>query len=246
MEELTAVVLAGGRGTRLAPVVVDLPKPLVPVAGKPFLSWVTRWLVGQGVADLVYSTGHLGDQIETWVAGVDLPVGTRARCRRESAPLGTGGAVLACLDVCHEFVLVANGDTLLLTEIPSLVSRIRVDRLDGLIVGIPVADAARFGTLEIDDDGMLRSFREKQPGAGIVNGGVYLFPRAALERFLPVRPMSLEQDVLPELLRQGARIAVVVVQAPFLDIGVPEALASADAFVEEHRARHLEAAQPST
>lgn len=215
-----------------------MPKPLVPVAGRPFLSWVTSWLIGQGVSDLIYSTGHLGDQIDTWVAGLELPSGVQARCRREPAPLGTGGAALACLDVCQDLVLVLNGDTLLLTDIPPLIARFRADRSDGLIVGIPVADASRFGTLEIADDGKLRSFREKEAGAGTVNGGVYLFSRAVLERFLPVRAMSLEQDLLPELLRQRARIAVVVAaEAPFLDIGVPEALASADEFVASHRSR---------
>jgi D-glycero-alpha-D-manno-heptose 1-phosphate guanylyltransferase len=214
-----------------------LPKPLVPVAGRPFLSWVTSWLIGQGVSDLIYSTGHLGDQIETWVASLELPRGVQARCRREPAPLGTGGAVLGCLDVCQEFVLVVNGDTLLLTDLPPFMARLRADRSDGLMVGIPVADASRFGTLEIADDGMLRSFREKEAGAGTVNGGVYLFPRAVLERFLPVRAMSLEQDLLPELLRQRAQVGVVVTEAPFIDSGVPEALASADAFVGRHRSR---------
>ncbi len=237
LEGLTAVILAGGRGTRLASLIDNVPKPLVPVAGRPFLSWVTSWLIGQGVVDLVYSAGYLGEQIETWVAGLDFPEGVRARCRLEPSPLGTGGAVLACLDVCQDRVLVLNGDTLLVAELPPVMSRLRPDRLDGLIVGIPVDDASRFGTLEIGDDGLLRSFREKQPGAGIVNGGVYLFPRAVLQRFLPVRTMSLELDLLPDLLRQGARIAVVAVEAPFLDIGVPETLATAGDFVSANRAQ---------
>lgn len=214
-----------------------MPKPLVPVAGRPFLSWVTSSLIGQGVTDLVYSTGHLGDQIETWVGTADLPDGIQARCRREPTPLGTGGAVLACLDACQELVMVVNGDTLLLTELPSVISRLRAEGLDGVIVGVPVADASRFGTLEVDDDGMLRSFREKQPGAGIVNGGIYLFPRAVLERFLPVRVISFEREILPELIRGGARIGVTAREAPFIDIGVPETLARADDFIAAYRDR---------
>lgn len=214
-----------------------MPKSLAPVAGRPFLHWVTSWLIGQGVSDIVYSAGHLGDQIETWVGGLRLAEHGRAVCRRERSPLGTAGAVLACLDACQDIVLVVNGDTLLLAELSPIVSRFQADRLDGLIVAVYVADASRFGRLELGDDGLLRSFREKQPGAGIVNGGVYLFPRAVLERFLPVRPMSVELDLLPELLRSGARIGVAALEAPFLDIGVPETLAMAGEFVAAHRAR---------
>lgn len=214
-----------------------MPKPLVPVAGRPFLYWVTSWLIGQGISDIVYSAGHLGDQIETWVAELRLAEHSRAVCRRERSPLGTAGAVLACLDVCQDLVLVVNGDTLLLAELSPIVSRFQADRLDGLIVAVPVADASRFGTLELGDDGLLRSFREKQPGAGIVNGGVYLFPRAVLERFLPFRALSIELDLLPELLRTGARIGVVALEAPFLDIGVPESLVMASGFVAAHRDR---------
>jgi len=236
LEGVTAVVLAGGRGARLAPLTDNLPKPLVPVAGRPFLYWVTSWLIRQGVPQIVYTAGHLGDQIETWVAGLRLAEHARAVCRRERSPLGTGGAVLACLDVCQNLVLIVNGDTLLLAELSPIISRFRADRLDGLIVAVPVADASRFGTLERDDDGLLRTLREKQPGAGLISGGVYLFPRAILERYLPIRPLSMEVDVVPGLLRGGARIGVAPADAPFLDIGVPEALALADEFVAMHRA----------
>lgn len=209
----------------------------MPVGGQPFVYWVTSWLIGQGVADVVYSTGHLGEQIATWVAGQRLLESSQTTCRRERSPLGTGGALLACLDACQDLVLVVNGDTLLLAELLPVVSRLRTHQLDGLIVAVPVADSSRFGRLELGDDGLLRSFREKGHDAGIVNGGVYLFTRAVLERFLPVRPMSLEVQLLPELLRLGARVGVEALDAPFLDIGVPESLAMADEFVTVHRAR---------
>ncbi len=161
LEGLTAVVLAGGQGTRLAPLIGNVPKPLVPVCGLPFLSWVTSWLIGQGVQDVVFSAGHLGEQIEEWVTGLRLPEDIRTSCHREVSPLGTGGALLACLDVCEESVLVVNADTLLLADLPPIVSRFQTDQLDGLIVAVPVADATRFGTLGLGDNGMLRSFHEE-------------------------------------------------------------------------------------
>jgi NDP-sugar pyrophosphorylase family protein len=229
---LTAVVLAGGRGSRLGPLSADVPKPLIPVAGRPFLDLVAGWLRDQGVVDTVYSAGHLGEQVEAWVEGLHLLAGERATCRREPSVMGTGGAVLGSLDLCQAFVLVANGDTLLLTTLPPIVERVCTEALDGIVVAVRVDDTSRFGSLDVGEDGLLRSFREKAPGAGVVNGGLYLFRRASLERCLPVRPSSLELDVIPDLLRDGARIGVAVVDDPFIDIGVPDALAAADAFVD--------------
>lgn len=231
------MVLAGGRGTRLGLISADLPKPLVRVAGRPFLDLVAGWLRDQGVADTVYSAGHLGEQIEDWVAALPRVPRERVTCRREVSAMGTGGALLGCLDLCQDLILVANGDTLLLTRVAALVKRLRAGRLDGMLVAVEVDDASRFGSLDVAEDGLLRSFREKAPGAGVVNGGLYLFPRRTLERFLPARPASLERDLVPALLDQRARIGVTVVDAPFIDIGVPESLAAADAFVAAHLRR---------
>jgi NDP-sugar pyrophosphorylase family protein len=242
---LTAIVLVGGRGTRLAVVRTDIPKVLIPVAGKPFLYWVASWLSDHGVVDTIYAAGHLGDQIESWVERLELPAGDRARCRREQSAMGTGGAVLGCLDLCNDLVLIANGDTLVLADLTPIVECLRAEATDGVIVAVPVADTSRFGNVEADEQGMLRAFREKQPGAGLVNSGLFLVRRRELERFLPVHSLSLEADVLPSLLRDGARIRVMAVDAPFLDIGVPDALAAADAFVTAHYGRGTSAQDSS-
>ncbi len=96
----TTVILAGGLGSRVAGRYPDLPKPLIEAAGRPFLYWVTLWLADAGARDIVYATGHLGDMIESWAAAPDLPRNIRRRCHREDRPLGTVGAVAACLDLC--------------------------------------------------------------------------------------------------------------------------------------------------
>lgn len=196
---------------------------------------MTSWLLRQGVVDIVFSAGYLGDQIENWVATLPLAEGLRVVSRREQSPLGTGGALLACLGECQDLILVVNGDTLLLADLAPIVSRLQGDQLDGLILGVPVADASRFGTLVLGDNGLLRTFTEKKPGAGIANGGVYLLRKAVLQRFLPVHRMSLELDLLPELLAGGTQIGVDALQSPFLDIGIPETLATADDFVTANR-----------
>jgi NDP-sugar pyrophosphorylase family protein len=232
LHDLTAVVLVGGRGTRLGSLSASAPKPLMPVAGRPFLDLVAAWLHEQGVVDTVYSAGYLGEQIEAWLDRLQLPAGERAVCRRESTAMGTGGAVLGCLDLCQELIVVTNGDTLLLTSLSPIVEQVWTDKLDGAVVAVRMDDTSRFGTLDLRSDGLLRSFREKAPGAGVVNAGLYIFRRATLERCLPARQSSLERDLIPGLLRDGSRIGVTVVDAPFIDIGVPEALAIADAFVE--------------
>src|SRR4051794_7728791 len=98
MEDVSVVILAGGKGTRLSGLFPDLPKPLVPVAGRPFLYWLTRWISSHGPQHFVYSTGYMADQIEDWSADGSMPEIDRI-CRRESEPLGTGGGLLNCLDL---------------------------------------------------------------------------------------------------------------------------------------------------
>jgi len=103
------------------------------------------------------------------------------------------------------------------------------------LLGVRVPDASRFGTLKTDEHSRLLGFSEKRPGAGLVNGGVYLFRRAALARFPAQRPLSIEYDVFPALVLQNANIKVVSCDAPFLDIGTESTLAQAGVFIEQHR-----------
>lgn len=98
MRDLTAVVLAGGRGTRIAHLAPDTPKPLVPVAGKPFLEWLTLYLMRHGLKRFVYSTGYKAEQTEAWTQSVRLP-GVTMETVAEPAALGTGGAIFGCLTV---------------------------------------------------------------------------------------------------------------------------------------------------
>lgn len=236
---ITAVVLAGGRGTRISHLYPECPKPLIPAAGQPFLYWVTRWLVGQGVGNIVYSTGYRADQIGHWVAGLNGQTDLRLDCRAEAVPLGTAGAVRHCLDLCAPTVLVVNGDSLVLTAIAPAVQRLHAEGLDGVILGARVADAQRYGSLDVSPGGLLSGFREKVPGQGLVNCGVYLFPRAVLAELVEGQAQSLETDFIPDAVRRGRRFGVVDAfpagQRPaFLDIGTPETVGQADDFIEAY------------
>jgi D-glycero-alpha-D-manno-heptose 1-phosphate guanylyltransferase len=230
------VILAGGLGTRLRRVLPYLPKALAPVAGRPFLEWVLRFLHSQGVRRAVLSAGYLGNQIDEFSKRLHIP-GFEITCVHEPAPLGTAGALihaLAKLEGVTGNVLVCNGDSLALGDLNPL-TRALADPLTGAAVfAVPVAEALHYGTLDVDADGTLRGFSEKRPGAGLVNAGIYLLRRSTVTRFPNAAPLSFEYDVFPSLVGQGVRVKVVPCDCPFLDIGREVSLAQADSFVEEH------------
>jgi D-glycero-alpha-D-manno-heptose 1-phosphate guanylyltransferase len=234
--EITAVVLAGGRGTRLAELYPDIPKPMVPVCGQPFLHWVTDWLVEQGITDIVYSVGYRAQQIAAWADAARGNWNATLRCVTEPEPLGTGGGVLQCLALCADHVLVVNGDSLTPVSLAPLIARAALS--DGALLGVKMDDASRYGTLTLDGAGRLVRFAEKQPGAGIINAGVYLLSRVLLERFESGRKISMEEELFPALIAQGANLTCEVAEnAPFLDIGTPQSMKEAEAFVRRHGVR---------
>lgn len=239
---MVAVILAGGLGTRLKSVRPDVPKPLVEVAGKPFLHWVTAWAAAQGETRFVYSAGHLGDQIVAWAAAENrADPKLQRQVVLETAPLGTGGAVVNCLEaITEDRVLVLNGDSLVLCSLAVAHERLDDDAtLDGVMVGVeqPPGAAGRFGALDVGDTGVLRGFTEKCGVSRLINGGIYLL-RTPLLRDVPLRrPLSMETDCFPHWLAAGRRISVKATTAPFLDMGTPDSLARADDFILANRAR---------
>ncbi|MBY0610686.1 MAG: NTP transferase domain-containing protein [Beijerinckiaceae bacterium] len=239
--QITTIVLAGGRGTRIAHLTGERPKPLVEVRGRPFLDWLTHYLMRAGLRDFVFSAGFKAEQIESWCAGFEAGAQSRGEISvnvvREDMPLGTGGAVLACLDHCDDWLLALNGDSLALFDLDRLLSIAGKPNMDGAVVGLPIDDASRYGSLDVDADGYLRGFHEKRAGSGIINAGFYLLRKSLL---LPHRrdgQMSMETEFLPALLQAGARLRVVDAgAAPFIDIGTPETLLAADRFIARHEA----------
>ena len=231
-----AVILAGGLGTRIRHLYPELPKPMVPVAGVPFIEWVVRYLRDEGVTQFVISLGHLAEVAEAYFDSRPAQ-GCQIQTVREPAPLGTGGA-LAFADRASglpaETLLLANGDSLVLADLAPAWHMLSDDATDGVVVGLEVADASRYGRLDVAGDGRLLRFSEKQPGAGLINAGIYLLRRRLLDHFPRRTPLSMERDVFPALLGGGARLKVHRCQAPFLDIGTPETVAQADSFIQRH------------
>ncbi|HVA48233.1 MAG TPA: nucleotidyltransferase family protein [Pirellulales bacterium] len=230
-----AVILAGGFGTRIRSVCPNLPKPMIPVAGEPFIAWVLRYLAGQGIPNFVISLGYRAEVAEDYFR--TRPTGGGSlQTVRENKPLGTGGALLMAepLTETSDPVVLANGDSLVLADLSGAWRLLREESVDGVVIGIEVDDASRYGRLETAADGRLRRFDEKQPGPAVINAGIYLFRRRLLHRFPQATPLSMERDVFPALLSGGAKLIVHRCRAPFLDIGTPESLGQADAFIRQH------------
>lgn len=232
-----AIVLAGGYGTRIKHLLPDIPKPMAPVMGRPFLEWVVQYLQGQDISQAILSTGHLGSVIETHfqhnpVAGIIVS------CCHETSALGTAGGFLNAVrsrgNSPADVWLVLNGDTLVLTPLSPLIAYLNDPTIDGVIVGLSVEDTSRYGSLEVNPAGNLVRFREKCPGSGIINAGVFLLRHTLLDKFPKGSPLGFENQVFPDLLAQGATLKVHGVEAPFLDIGTPESLPLARPFMADN------------
>lgn len=234
--QATALILAGGFGTRLGSLYPDTPKPLVPVAGQPFLHWLILWLRRQGFADFVFSVGYRGDQIDAWLRQTPVMQGASWQIYHEKTPLGTGGATRACLSLCRETLVVVNGDSLIVTPLEPMIETMEDRAIAGAILGKAVEDASRYGTLLSDADGFLHGFHEKRSGAGVISAGVTFLRRSVLEKFSPQIPLSMENDIMPQLIREGARIKLheVPENTPFIDIGTPESVALVGSFIEKY------------
>lgn len=151
----------------------------------------------------VVLAGYQFDKLEAFAKGIGVA------SVREGQPLGTGGGFLNVVQgtqsAAEEF-LVCNGDSLMLADIAPLIESLKDNSVGAALLAVRVADASRFGTLNMGEDGRLLGFAEKHPGAGLVNGGVYLFRRAAVARFPAKRPLSFEYDVFPALVLQNVKI----------------------------------------
>lgn len=235
MKETTAVLLAGGFGTRIRELYPDLPKPMIPVAGRPFLEWVLRYWAGQGVRRFVVSLGHLAGVAEEYFAQRPDD-GLEIHTVVETEPLGTGGAIRFAAEAVElsDPFFAANADSLIVADLAAARRMVAAEEMDGVVLGVPVADTSRYGSMAVDERGRLTGFREKRPGAGVINAGVYLFRRRMLERFPGKKPLSIETEVFPTLLESGALIGVCPVTAPFLDMGTPESLAQAEEFLRRN------------
>lgn len=222
MDDIKAIILVGGLGTRLRSVVPSKPKVLASIGDGPFLDLLLRQVRSQGICRLVMCTGYLADQIENrfgdgskWNVSIEYS--------KEETPQGTAGA----LKLTQRYVrnipefLVLNGDSFLEINFQDLISfhREHPGAVATMAV-VRVEDAGRYGTVNVDANDRVNGFAEKTGNnvPGLVNGGVYVFSQAVWQS-VPEGPASLERDVFPQLIDQG--VYAREQHGMFVDIGTP-------------------------
>lgn len=229
VENTTAVILAGGMGTRVSAIHPTVPKPMIRFDGEPFLAFLVDYLRTQGVARILISTGHLATVIEDYFRGHP-----DVTCIREASPLGTGGALKRVADTLSQNgpLLALNGDSFTPFHLPALLEALD-EQADIALATVRTEDASRYGRLELNADGYLSRFLEKEaePRAGLINAGVYLFRMPQLLDIGESQVLSLEKEMFPTWLSRGVKIATVRVDGPFLDIGTPDSLKLATEFL---------------
>ena len=229
LSDITAVVLAGGLGTRLKTRVPDAPKVLAEVLGRPFVLHLLDRLAEAGLRRVVLCTGYKAEAVERAVGGQYRSLSVRFS--REPAPLGTGGALRLALPLLDSGVVLAlNGDSFVEADLTAFVRWFEGTEAPAALLLTEVADASRFGLVRPGPGEEIAGFEEKRAGAGrgLINAGVYLFRRETLGLIPPGRAFSLERELFPRLackgllgFRGGGR---------FIDIGTPESFDAAEAF----------------
>lgn len=219
-----AVVLCGGKGTRLQSVVSAKPKVLAEVNGRPFLDILIASLKKQGLRRIILCTGYMADQVEDYYRknsqGLDF------KFSRESDPLGTGGGLKnAQYFVESDSFLVFNGDSFCPVDLTAFYEFHQSKRARASIVVSRVDDASSFGSIFLDEDAKILGFKEKETvtGEGLwraVNAGVYCFNEDVFSLMPQTKRFSLEYDLFPVLVGKG--FYGFSVEIPFYDIGTPE------------------------
>ena len=222
---MQAVILAGGLGTRLGDITKSVPKPMVPVAGKPYLEHQFAELRRQGVTDLLLLTGYLGEQIEAHLRDGSA-FGLTIAYNRELTPQGTGGGLRDAAPLLADEFLVIYGDSYLPIDYLAVVERLKDDRA---AVGVAVVyDNAESTTvpnnIALDDAGYVVRYAKdapQTPDLRYVEAGVLAFRRAVVDYLPAGRPVSLEKEAFPALIA-ARRLLGFPTRQRFYDIGTPE------------------------
>ena len=229
MKDVDALILCGGRGTRLRSVIADKPKVLASVNGLPFLSYLLEQLVNAGFRDVILCTGYKGEMVKE--AFGSHYKGLNIRYSHEPEPLGTGGALRYALPMIEgSYILAMNGDSYIDVDICSFIRWYLKGGYDASILLTKVEDTGRYGCVKINEDGKIISFDEKQEGSGSgwINAGMYLFNNKLLETIPEHCFFSLEKEFIPMLV--GDKLYGYRCHGDFIDIGTPNSYTKSCSF----------------
>lgn len=219
-----AVVLVGGQGTRLRPLTLSAPKPMLPTAGLPFLTHLLSRIAAAGIEHVVLGTSYKPGVFESEF-GDGSKLGLQIDYVTETEPLGTGGAIANVKHkLRHDTTLVFNGDVLSGADLSALLDTHRQLDADVTLHLVRVGDPRPFGCVPTDDDGLVTAFLEKtqDPPTDQINAGCYVFRRPLIDRIPTGRPVSVEREVFPALLSDGLRVCGYVDATYWRDMGTPE------------------------
>ncbi|RMF06623.1 MAG: galactokinase [Candidatus Neomarinimicrobiota bacterium] len=226
--EITPVILAGGKGTRLRSVVSDRPKALAQVNGRPFLSVLLDQLLAFGFQRVVLCVGYRSDQIiDTFGStyqSLDIIYS------RETVPLGTGGAILSALPmIATSYFLIHNGDSFIPYDLNAFTSYLKRKKAEGGLIASYRENGSSCGQIIFNPDQRITGFMEKSSqAAGWVNAGIYLIPRNWFAGYIAGKPYSMEFDFLPGWTTR--KFYAFRSRNPFIDIGTPESYRSCEQY----------------
>jgi mannose-1-phosphate guanylyltransferase len=220
---MQALVLAGGEGTRLRPLTHTVPKPVMPLAGRPFLTFMLDWLREHRVDNALLSCGFLAHQVED-VLGDDYE-GMRLTYVHEDEPLGTAGPVRLAADegLLEDRLFILNGDVLTDMDLTAQLAFHEERNASATLALIAVDDTSSYGVVPTEDDGAVKEFLEKSPGpapTNRINAGAYVIERSVLDQIPAGRAVSFEREVFPALVGEG--LYGFMSEGYWIDIGTPE------------------------
>jgi mannose-1-phosphate guanylyltransferase len=221
---MQALILSGGQGTRLRPLTSTIPKPVVPLAGRPLISYMLEWLRGHGVDDVILLCGFMAQGVRE-VLGDGSSLGIRMRYLEEPRPLGTGGALKFAEELLDERFFMLNGDILTDIDLTEELAQHERTGAGATLALIPVEDPSAYGLVRRNPDCSVREFVEKpgpeQIDTDLINAGAYVIERSLLHRLAPAGTnISIERDVFPALIGDG--LFGYGAEGYWVDIGTPE------------------------
>jgi mannose-1-phosphate guanylyltransferase len=222
--EVDAVVLVGGQGTRLRPLTLSAPKPMLPTAGLPFLTHLLSRIAEAGIEHVVLGTSYKAAVFESEF-GDGSKLGLQIDYVTEDEPLGTGGAIANVADkLRYDTALVFNGDVLSGVDLRALLDSHERNAADLTLHLVRVGDPRAFGCVPTDADGVVTAFLEKaqDPPTDQINAGCYVFQRAVIDRLPRGRALSVEREVFPALLSDGLKVCGYVDATYWRDMGTPD------------------------
>jgi len=222
---MKAVILVGGKATRLLPLTCNIPKAIVPVLNIPFLEHVIRHLSRHGIKDIILAQGHLSQSIEGYIDDGSR-LGVRISCVVEDTPMGTAGAIKNAAGHLDEAFLALNGDIFTDLDITAMISFHRERKARATISLAPVDDPTSYGLIETDARSRITRFLEKpephEVTTNLINAGTYILEPDVLDNIPPERSVSIERETFQELLAQNEPMYAYSSSAYWLDMGTPE------------------------